>query len=92
MQVHLQGCNDPCCVQSEVRLHRSNAVETILGPARALAPDHQLPLRGTAWALTPTPSVVGHVRTTVRRSRLPGYEPTTPSILSNDCIASSLVW
>ncbi|KAL3216208.1 hypothetical protein MRX96_006406 [Rhipicephalus microplus] len=54
---------------------------------------NQPPLRRTARALTPTPSAVGHDRTTVHdANHLPRFEPTTPSILSNECIASSLVW
>ncbi|KAL3216210.1 hypothetical protein MRX96_006408 [Rhipicephalus microplus] len=52
---------------------------------------NQPPLRRTAWALTPTPSAVGHDRSTARRNRSK-FEPTTPPILSNECIASSLVW
>ncbi|KAL3216229.1 hypothetical protein MRX96_006420 [Rhipicephalus microplus] len=35
-------------------------------------------------------SAVGHDRATARRNRFPGFEPTTPPILSNECIASSL--
>ncbi|KAL1416616.1 hypothetical protein MTO96_027827 [Rhipicephalus appendiculatus] len=65
-----------------------------------LAPVHQPPLRRTAWALTPTPSAVGHVRTTVRRNRHPGFEPTTPSIPTTNwsvprrtvLTSSPLVW
>ncbi|KAL3216235.1 hypothetical protein MRX96_006425 [Rhipicephalus microplus] len=53
---------------------------------------NQPPLRRTARALTPTPSAVGHDRATARRNRFPVFEPTTPPILSNECIASSLVW
>ncbi|KAL1416602.1 hypothetical protein MTO96_027821 [Rhipicephalus appendiculatus] len=36
--VHLQDCNNPGCVRSELRLHRSNAVEPTLGQARGSGP------------------------------------------------------
>ncbi|KAL1416601.1 hypothetical protein MTO96_027820 [Rhipicephalus appendiculatus] len=36
--VHLQDCNNPGCVRSELRLHRSNAVEPTLGQTRGSGP------------------------------------------------------